>query len=85
VATKDEELALLAKGEGCLGRAAGDEPIFVLRAKDPAAAVAVRLWVQLVTSFAMHEPEKSREALELADRMVAWRNQHLALYRWGDE
>jgi hypothetical protein len=85
MATKDEELALLAEGKGCLGRAGGDEPIFVLRAKDPAAAVVVRLWFQLVSSFAMHEPEKRREALELADRMEAWRNDHFASYRWGDE
>jgi hypothetical protein len=88
MATKDEELALLAEGKGCLGRAAGDEPIFVLRAKDPAAATIVRMWAQLALSFAMHEPEKIQGAIELADRMVAWRSAHFAPYRWpqsGDE
>jgi hypothetical protein len=88
MAIKSEELALMAEGKGCLGRAADDEPLFVLRAKDPAAATIVRMWVQLATSFGMHEPEKLRDASELADRMVAWRNAHFAPYRWpqsGDE
>jgi hypothetical protein len=88
MATKDEELEGLALGESCLSRAAGDEPLFVLRAKDPAAATIVRMWAQLALSFAMHEPEKIWDAINLADRMVAWRNAHFAPYRWppaGDE
>lgn len=56
----------------CLNRAQPTEPIFVLRGKDVVAAVAVRHWATMATGI--HEPEKIREALKLADQMDAWRN-----------
>lgn len=42
--TKSEELKAAAQGRGCLGRAADDEPLFVLRAQDKSAPYVVRHW-----------------------------------------
>lgn len=56
----------------CLNKASPDEPVFVLRAKDPRAAQAVRLWVAM--SVGRHEDHKISEAQHLADEMDEWRN-----------
>lgn len=61
----------LANPASCINKAASDEPVFVLRAKDPLAAQAVRLWAAMADG--RHEPEKRQEALDLADRMDEWR------------
>jgi hypothetical protein len=58
--------------KSCLNKAADDEPIFVLRAKDPRAAETVREWAR--TSIGIHEPSKIDEALKIADTMDEWRN-----------
>ena len=42
--TKKQELALAAQGKGCLGKAADDEPVFILRAQDKCAPQHVREW-----------------------------------------
>lgn len=42
--TKQQELALNAKGEGCLGRSKDDEPIFILCGRDPVAGEIIREW-----------------------------------------
>jgi G3E family GTPase len=57
----------------CLNKAAPDEPIFVLRAKDPAAPQTIRLWAAM--SASQHEPEKIEGALQLADEMDEWLKQ----------
>lgn len=56
----------------CLNKAAPDEPVFVLRGKDPRAAQAVRLWVAM--SVGRHEDSRINEALALADQMDEWRD-----------
>jgi len=63
----------LANPTSCLNKAAPDEPVFVLRAKDALAAQTVRLWAAM--AFERHEPEKLKEALDLADRMDKWRQE----------
>lgn len=68
--TKSEELARAARGEGCLGKAADDEPLFVLRAQDASAPSIVRQWVSW--NVGTLAPEKREEALALAARMEAW-------------
>lgn len=62
----------LSDPTSCINKAASDEPVFVLRAKDPVAAMIVRKWAAY--SEGIHEPEKNTEALRLADQMDAWRN-----------
>lgn len=54
----------------CLNKAAPEEPIFVLRAKDPLAAQTVRLWAAMASG--VHEIDKIGEAKALADDMEAW-------------
>ena len=76
---KKEELNLLAVGQGCLGKAADDEPIFTLRGQDLLAAQLVRDWADLleVRAIATGSMTKERklkidEARELARMMDAW-------------
>lgn len=64
----------LLRESSCLNKAASDEPLFVLRAKDPAAPQAIRLWVEM--SRGQQPDEKLAEALDLAERMREWRNKN---------
>lgn len=56
----------------CLVRAADDEPIFVLRAKDPIAHDAVRFWTDCADARNLHESDKLDDALGCADEMLAF-------------
>lgn len=71
--TAKEERAKAARGEGCLGKAADDEPVFVLRAQDQHAAALVRAWADMAegTRCPAH---KVAEARQLAADMAAWPN-----------
>ncbi len=68
MATKAEELE-----SGCLSKAALEEPIFVLRAQDILAPDVVRVWVQRAQELKTVSPAKIQEALDLADKMEAWK------------
>ena len=57
-----------ARGEGCLGKAADDEPVFILRAQDALAADLVELWGIRARSAGC-PVDKVREANDLADEM----------------
>jgi hypothetical protein len=57
----------------CLNKADAEEPIFVLRAKDPLFAQTVRLWVEM--AIGMHEPDKRLEARALAEMGAKWREE----------
>ena len=85
--TKIAELEKMARGEGCLGKAAQDEPLFILRAQDIVAPAIVRAWAHLVEEEARrisdedrrgHHFQKVEEARALADRMEAWQESHFA-------
>lgn len=54
----------------CLGKAADDEPIFVLRANDPIAADVVEIWATLASKD--HEYEKTVSAKKCAHKMRVW-------------
>ena len=62
--------------EGCLGKAADDEPVFVLRAQDRSAAGLVDLWAS-ANEMAGSPHDKTTEAHELAAKMRAWPTQKL--------
>jgi hypothetical protein len=81
--TKSQELK-----DGCLARAAMDEPIFVLRAQDKSAPKLVRQWAE---NFRQHHVKaetkghalaiaitKHTGALEVADAMEAWQSRKQA-------
>ena len=46
-----------------------DEPVFLLRGKDPAAFVAVKLWAQISYERGMISREKLNQVLNHSDRM----------------
>jgi hypothetical protein len=57
-----DERALVAEGKGCLGKAADDEPVFVLRAQDKFFIPVVKMWSTLVWTEICHGA--SRKALD---------------------
>jgi hypothetical protein len=76
--TKKEVLEAALRGEGCLGKAADDEPVFVLRSQDNLAADLVEKWAismgLLVTSIdeGSRLAVKASEARSIAEAMRAW-------------
>ena len=72
MATKAEVLEALRNGHGCLGRAALDEPVFILPAQDKLAPRVVVRWAQLADQAGYSE-DKVRGALTLAKQMADWR------------
>ena len=57
----------------CINKAENDEPVFVLRANDPLAAVMVDHWANQAEGTRMHEDWKIKEAHQLAQEMRRWR------------
>lgn len=60
----------------CYDKAADDEPIFVLRAKDALAPIAVEHWAELAAKLGVPVP-KVLEAFRCAEAMRAWPNRKL--------
>lgn len=84
---KADELAAMARGEGCLAKSADDEPIFILCARDVFAADTVRVWADSVEGVAAmrglddggltaERKAKIAEARALAIQMERWRQAH---------
>lgn len=71
MATKKEELEKALRGEGCLGKAADDEPVFVLRAQDAFAAGLVYDWANKAEEMVC-DVAKVAEARALARQMSFW-------------
>jgi len=72
MATKREVLLAAAKGEGCLGKAADDEPVFVLRAQDILAPMAIRDWAYRAATRTGHRAPKVVQAEKDALEFIAW-------------
>lgn len=70
--TKKENLE---NPDSCLNRAADDEPIFVLRAKDVLAPRLVACWCQQAMEQDIY-PYKIASALRIAAAMIDWRTLH---------
>ena len=82
---KKHELAQAMRGEGALGRARDDEPVFVLRAQDKFSATLVELWANLVETEAVgtstltrDREEKIRNARMTARDMALWEPKKLS-------
>ena len=65
---------------GCFAAAAEDEPLFVLRSTDELAPAVVRLWAAMYEQqkraagqWDERRSEKAKEAIDLAERMEAYR------------
>lgn len=76
MATKAREVNLMLEGQGCLGKAAPDEPVFILRASDILAGPVVLMWAMMAAAFSCPEA-KVDEANECAKAMMAWPNRKL--------
>jgi hypothetical protein len=62
----------LADPTSCINKAAPDEPVFVLRGKDPCSAYAVRMWANIAQQGSHHDAEKIAAARAFADQMEAY-------------
>lgn len=69
---KDYDTIQPQPGETSIGV---DEPVFVLRAKDPSAPVAVREWARHVHNSG-GDPTLVARVVAWADEMEAWRKQN---------
>lgn len=70
--TKQHEINLMLEGRGCLGKAAPDEPVFILRGQDVHASYAVRQWAEAAAIMLGSNHPKVWEALQCAEAMEAW-------------
>ena len=77
MATKKTTLEQAVKGEGCLGRCADDEPVFVLCARDPIALPLIKRWVR---RRAFHNNGESDQKIKDAEAVVRefrdWQKKH---------
>lgn len=83
--TKKEELEAALKGDGCLGRSAEDEPVFVICGRDPVAGRILREWADHREILAVRTGQLTdREKLKIAGarrealQMDQWRRELLA-------
>ena len=74
--TKREVIELANEGQGCLGKAGFDEPVFILRAQDRFAPDVIEAWAGKVEMAKGGQTDKSRKARALAHQMRAWQALH---------
>jgi hypothetical protein len=74
--TKTEELALLAKGAGCLAKAKDDEMIFILRSQDKHYTTMVSIWADEVQAERGADHPKVVEARENVRRASEWQKRN---------
>ena len=60
----------LSDPKSCLNKASDDEPLFVIRAKDPMASRVVAFWAEQARG--VHEDDKVDRAQREADEMRDW-------------
>lgn len=69
---KDQEIA---DSNSCLNRASGDEPVFVLRAKDDLGLSTVANWIRRAQALGVHQ-DKMEEAHAWLDIASQWRREN---------
>ena len=69
--TAKDEIDKANRGEGPLGKAAPDEPVFILRAQDNLAAELVELWAIRARAAGVPQ-DKCLEAEDCAEQMFRW-------------
>lgn len=66
--------------DSCLMRAENDEPLFILRSKDPTSPILVIAWILLrVFLFQKNSLQdmQVRESFDLAEEMQRWRDKNV--------
>lgn len=76
MATAKIERELAANGQGCLGKAKDDEPVFILRGQDLLSDRLVDKWADRAEASGC-SPEKVQEARNLAKAMRNYWNRKL--------
>ncbi len=68
----------LAELNSCLNKADDDEPIFVIRAKDPCAVATILAWCNFRVENGYNQPgdAKLTEAMGLTNQIAEWRRNH---------
>jgi hypothetical protein len=76
--TKKEVLEALARGEGCLGKAKDDEPLFILRGQDLIAPPTIEFWATetMQRSRTSDSMNKAQAALREASEIRHWQAMH---------
>ena len=75
--TKRDVLEAAARGEGCLGKAADDEPIFVVRGQDLLFGETVEEWAaKLRARSPVRGAAKAAEADVFASETREWQKTH---------
>lgn len=74
--TKKEVLDAANRGEGCLGKAADDEPVFVLVGKDAFAPSAIHTWITKVSEYAPGRGGKIDDANAVFGAILDWQGKH---------
>lgn len=69
--------------KGCLGKAADDEPVFVLRAKDAVSIGLIEQWIRVVEA-ARGPTEKTREARKVVVEFERWQYTNREIVRMPD-
>jgi len=65
----------IADTHSCLNRAGADEPLFILRGKDPLAAKIIEEWAARAALAGLHN-DRFREAFRYAQAVRAWRKKN---------
>jgi hypothetical protein len=71
MATAKIERDRTARGEGPLGKAHDDEPVFILRAQDCLAAETAERWAIRARAMGV-DHDKVQEVFALAEEMLQW-------------
>lgn len=75
--TKKDCMEAAARGEGCLGKARDDEPVFVLRGQDITMPRLIASWAILVKrENGGVDNDKTIEAMKFVGEIVDWQAAH---------
>lgn len=66
-------LRINTTNSSCMVKAAMDEPVFVIRAKDPLSVYTVNYWCQQAKERSLHEKLKIEDAAQAGLDMAQWR------------
>ncbi len=77
MATKKQEMEAMAGGRGVLGKAADDEPLFILRGQDMLAPAAIEYWANLLSGImGLDAKDKVEDARLAARKMRNWQREN---------
>jgi hypothetical protein len=76
MATKKETLEAALRGEGCLGKAKDDEPVFVLVGDDALAAGTIGFWATRLTNLKGGNYAKVLQANQDIQQFQLWASKH---------